>query len=134
MSGQAVAQVEKQDRPVAGLEELLYETQAKLEALNRALVEFERRQGALNSICRDLMGMSDRESVLESATSFLKHECSYDCARIVLTDDVSELQSVATPIHVGDQTFGHIVVPPNVYASLSTLDRETLKSFAGFLA
>src|SRR5262249_16247032 len=34
----------------------------------------------------------------------------------------------------GDQTFGHIVVPPNVYASLSTLDRETLKTFAGFLA
>src|SRR5262245_30591445 len=102
MSRQAVAQVEKQDRPVAGVEELLYETQAKLETLNRALAEFERRQLALNSICRDLMVLSDRETLLESATSFLRHEFSFDFVRIVLADDVSESQPVATPIRFGD--------------------------------
>jgi diguanylate cyclase (GGDEF)-like protein len=113
----------------------------------QALVELQRRHRVLNLIGRELTGASDREYLLRRAVSYLRNDLAYEGARIVLKNDSDEadtssgcLFALGSPrpetvaVRLGNRTLASIILPVDRGTKLTDADRETLKTFATFLA
>jgi diguanylate cyclase (GGDEF)-like protein len=113
----------------------------------QALVELQQRHRALNLIGRELTGASDREYLLRRAVSYLRNDLAYEGARIVLKNDSGEadtssgcLFAIGSPrpetvaVRYGNRPLASIIIPVDRGTKLTDADRETLKTFATFLA
>jgi diguanylate cyclase (GGDEF)-like protein len=102
---------------------------------------------ALHQIGQDLTGLPERESLLRAAVSYLRHDLSYDGARIALKgargQDQPSLRALFTvggptiatiPVRLGPEVFGELVIPLRGNSKLSKSDKDILETFAGFLA
>src|SRR5262245_28616715 len=103
-------------------------------------------QRLLNIIGQHLTSLSDLETLLRSAQSYLRDDLCYKGARIVLKDRAVKLRrtanlfaiqgpaSATVRVGLGNQTLGDIVLPLKGPEELSGIELQTLETFAGFLA
>jgi diguanylate cyclase (GGDEF)-like protein len=118
-------------------ERVLAVAQSKLEPTNDESAQFAARQRLMNTIGQDLTSLSNRESLLQRASCYLKNDLSYPHARLRFVETGSGPQrfhevGIRTTVECGGTVLGAIVISGT--DSFTETDREILRTFSGFLA